>query len=52
MKIFFHKTKSLPTATTIQEKNKWELQLLMDAIVQKADAIVLTVNITFNTKEK
>ena len=52
MKIFFHKTTSLQTATTIQEKNKWELQLLVDAIVQKADALGFTVNITFNTKEK
>jgi len=52
MKVFFHKTKSLPTATSVQERTEQELQLLIDAIVQKADAIALTVNITFNTKEK
>ena len=52
MKVFFHKTKSLPTATSVQERIEQELQLLVDALVEKASALGFTVNITFNKKDK
>lgn len=52
MKDLIHKMKGLTTATSIQEKNAQELQLLVDALVQKSNELGLTVNITFNAKEK
>ena len=41
-----------PTATSVQERNAQELQLLVDALVRKSDELGLDVNITFKTKEK
>jgi hypothetical protein len=50
MKELLHKMKSLPTATSVQEKNAQELQLLIDALVQKSNELGLTMNLTFNNK--
>ena len=52
MKELLRKIKSLPTATSVQEQNAQELQLLVDALVQKSNELGLTMNITFNNKEK
>lgn len=52
MKELLHKMKSLPIATSVQEQNAQELQLLVDALVEKSNELGLTMNITFKTKEK
>ena len=52
MKELKNKIRTMPTATSIQEKNAQELQLLVDALIQKADELGYDVNLTFNTKEK
>ena len=48
--LFIYNTR--PTATSVQERNAQELQLLLDALVNKADELGFTVNLKFNTKEK
>ena len=51
MKELIYKMKSLPTVTSVQEQNAQELQLLVDALVEKSNELGLTMNITFNNKK-
>lgn len=39
-------------STSVREKNAQELQLIVDALIQKADELGYVISITFNTKEK
>ena len=48
--LFIYNTR--PTATSVQERNAQELQLLVDALIQKADELGYDVNLTFKTKQK
>ena len=50
MKELIHKIATLPTATSVQEKNAQELQLLVDALARKSNELGLTMNLTFNSK--
>jgi len=52
MKELLHKMKSLPTPTSVQERDAQELQLLVDALVQKSNELGFTMNITFDNKKK
>lgn len=52
MEELMFKFATLPAATSVKEKNAQELQLLVDALVEKSNELGLTMNITFNTKEK
>lgn len=50
MKELIHKIATLPTATSVQEKNAQELQLLVDALIQKAGELGYAISITLNSK--
>jgi uncharacterized protein YkvS len=52
MKELLRKIKSLPTATTAEGQGVQELQLLVDALVEKSNELGLNVDITFMTKWK
>jgi hypothetical protein len=52
MEELMFKFATLPTATSVRERNAQELQLLVDALIQKADELGYAISITFNTKEK
>lgn len=52
MKYLLHKIRMTPALTSVKDNDLQELQLLLDALVEKADELGFTVNLQFNPKEK
>lgn len=52
MKYLLHKIRITSALTSVQEQDLQELQILLDALVDKADELGFTVNLHFNKKEK